>query len=326
MLYAHWREEIRLFRLNNPSYRAVFVLVDVLKWCLYLTAVLLLVVFCWKTINSRATVSSSNTFISSTTSESTNTSISTGDTVDANISGSVNRSVKSVNEELHAKEGLQAERLSEARIEYLKSFASRVKQQETELPAGDRKNGTSHTTADTSPEVKPPNPTATGYVVPKPAELATVIIPAATKNSDSTIEPLTTPDKDDRHVTGDNKPYKTSQWVLEQNGSHYTIQIGTTVNRAFLLRFIDSLPDEHIAALYKLRMNRANKLEYVLSYGSFASYKSATAAFEELNQSNRRYGAYIRSFDAIRRELKELDGIPVRASIHEGPLSVHSNR
>lgn len=121
--------------------------------------------------------------------------------------------------------------------------------------------------------------------------------------------------------TFQNKPYQLSPWVLAQNASRFTIQIGATVNRPFLLRFVDRLPDEHVAALFRHRINRSNKEVYVLSYGSFSSYALANAALSKLSPSTKRYGAYIRSFKTLHAELDALQAETTQASPHRRDLA-----
>ena len=57
------------------------------------------------------------------------------------------------------------------------------------------------------------------------------------------------------------------------------------------------------------RVNGDDNIEFVLSYGTFTTQKEANSVLATLSQSNRRYGAYSRSFRSIKEEIKKLDSL-----------------
>lgn len=390
LINSDWREDLRLFRLNNPSYRPLFILLDVLKWGLYLVGVALLVTFCWQVISPRSPV------------------------VPAPLSGNTppgNQSSGSI---------------SEDRIEYLRNFASRVRVEETLVAKSDSKEQEKGTKTDAISDrgliadrglITDRDVTVQSVV--KPDTIEAIVIPANSRDesslpgtslprsgivssktetaefgagdeatdidsgvgsgdglfgivdgkagteevlatvesalaetsnlsagaknqggqtdstqADSTLETLSVAVGSEQEpaaeeqvaYTRNNRAYLSSNWVMAQQGSHYTIQVGATVNRPFLLRFIDTLPEGQDIALFKHRINRANKEEYVLSYGSFASYEQATIALDKLSQSNRRYGAYARSFKSIQNELKKLQTVTAQILSNKSDVSSASSQ
>jgi len=161
------------------------------------------------------------------------------------------------------------------------------------------------------------------------------VTPVAPQNSEgagiSSESPVkgapTQPQKKPTDNTGpSDKAYQTQEWVLAQKGNHYTIQIGATVNRPFLLKFINRLPNDRTVALFRHRVNRANKEEYVLSYGSFASYRAASAALESLSEPSRRYGAYIRAFGSIQEQVRQLEPDSTRFAVVESTVGKSSDQ
>ncbi len=420
---SDWREDLRVLRLNNPSYRALFVLIDVVKWGIYLAGLALFVAFCWKIISPRASVQPYN---------AQSQSADTGGSAVSEQAVFTGHTDELVDQ--------QSEQLSPERAAYLKRFASRARQEQvtsgTTTPA---------TTANTSSAIAAVTPLATVNqagdangsallptqrdvtvrTVVKPEKLEATTIPASSRepvnprvnkvavgrelsvntvavadttteiqvdseteldpgefdealNTDLPAKPITvaqsgagssadttvlsvspsdkvapvdkpktasvsgaktaeveirqvsvsTSTKTNEQVayTKKNRAYQTSNWVMAQKGAHYTIQIGATVNRPFLLRFIDNLPNDHVVALFKHRINRSNKEEYVLSYGSFTSYESANKALSQLSQSTRRYGAYARTFNSIHKEVKKLQTVTALAAPNDLIVNSGDNR
>ncbi len=245
---SDWREEMRILRLNNPSYRALFILIDIGKWCLYLAAAVLLFAFCWKLISPRNPV------------------LSTVDTRSVLVDGERETGLGPAQPEVTI-QAMQAPQETESRI----------------IPVPGRDATTPAIAAEGVGE------------------------PVSKNNTEARVseDPASSGVRDSRAVgyTNQNKPYQLLPWVMAQNSSRFTIQIGATVNRPFLMRFVDQLPDEHVAALFRHSINRWNKEVYVLSYGSFTSRAQASAALAKLSPSTRRYGAYVRPFKAIQAEV-----------------------
>ena len=82
------------------------------------------------------------------------------------------------------------------------------------------------------------------------------------------------------------------------------IQIGSTTNRPFLVRFARLLPDDQPRAVYHYIFNK--KPEYGLSFGLFDTKAQANAALEQLSQKARRYGAFARKVSIIHDQIAEL--------------------
>lgn len=99
------------------------------------------------------------------------------------------------------------------------------------------------------------------------------------------------------------------KWMLKQKSDHYVIQIGSTNNVPFLVRFEKRLPQTQPTAI--LEMLIARKPEHVLTYGLFDSLDAATAALNKLPQSARRYGAYVRPVAAVQRQVRALETLAV---------------
>lgn len=97
-----------------------------------------------------------------------------------------------------------------------------------------------------------------------------------------------------------------AEWVFSQAPENFTVQIALTVNRPFLIRFVDQLPPEYASAVYPARMNDKGGLQYSLSFGSFADEAQAKVALAQLSEANKRYGAHIKQFDEIQQNVSGL--------------------
>ena len=93
-------------------------------------------------------------------------------------------------------------------------------------------------------------------------------------------------------------------WVLEQNPEHFVIQIGSTTNYPFLVRFEKQLPDSQPTAIFEMLIGQT--AEHTLTYGSFDTRQAATAALGALSQRARRYGAYVRKISAVQQQIRDL--------------------
>ena len=397
LLDSDWREELRLLRLNNPAYRIVFLVLDILRWFAYLAGALLLVAVCWYIVTPReyAPATAADTFGSN---QGAGADIQ--DSAGLNAASGKNTATEPAT--AAAFEPPAEPPMTKERIEYLRSFANRVKGQ----PGATAQQGEVQNTAvdpvaersgadedlevaqpatrvassegatdgvdltvyavpapdsvipgvigDDQPSLQPP---VTEQAPPEPiaeqqvtsAQTDAVIVPA--KSSDqgigavaaeqgvedsnkpvdaadlqtppvialatAALEPPTSAsttvttsddvpvsaDADDLEYTPNNRPYAGTKWVMAQDENHYTIQIGSTVNRPFLVRFVDTLPEPHLAAIFNFRINRWDRWEHVLIYGSFDTREAANKALGTLSQANRRYGAFARSFKVIRGDM-----------------------
>lgn len=92
-------------------------------------------------------------------------------------------------------------------------------------------------------------------------------------------------------------------WVLNQSSGDHTIQLALTVNVEFLENFARKLPPELTAAIYPERINGSGNIQYSLSLGSFPSKRSAEIALAELDENLKRYGAHTRTFDELHSNL-----------------------
>lgn len=391
LLDSDWREELRLLRLNNPAYRIVFLLLDVLRWFAYLAGALLLVAVCWYIVTPREYAPAAAVGSFDSNSGARADSAGATDVVER-INARINPTEPATAAAYDPDAGAEAPMTPE-RIEYLRSFASRVKgQPATVQPAAVQpaavKEGEDPNTAidriadqdsvdegieqlqssvaepsaggasgeDTSDSVdltvyavpapdsiipgiiddnqlvsEPPAaefaPLAGRIEVQQPASASNDSVDADTESQPTEVTELATPAVDesplnetaarasgdvevpslanvtDLKYTPNDRPYAGTEWVMAQDESRYTIQIGSTVNRPFLVRFVDTLPEPHLAAIFNFRINRWDRWEHVLIYGSFATREAANLTLGTLSQANRRYGAFARSFRVIRSDM-----------------------
>lgn len=102
----------------------------------------------------------------------------------------------------------------------------------------------------------------------------------------------------------DNGGINEDAWILAQDSNRYTIQIGSTSNRPFLVRFSKLLPKgEPVSIYYYVSRNRP---EYGLSFGLFDSKAAANSALEGLSQKVRRYGAFARKLSIVHQQIEQL--------------------
>lgn len=97
---------------------------------------------------------------------------------------------------------------------------------------------------------------------------------------------------------------KDSDWLLSQNPERFLIQIGSTPNEPFLVRFEQQLPDKQPSAIFEMLIGE--RPEHVLTYGLFDSRDSANAALGNLSQVARKYGAYVRPIARVQQQVRDL--------------------
>lgn len=105
-------------------------------------------------------------------------------------------------------------------------------------------------------------------------------------------------------IVKDNGGVNENAWILAQDADRYTIQIGSTPNRPFLIRFARLLPKGEPVSIYYYVFG--NRPEYGLSYGLFDSKAAANSALEGLSQKVRRYGAFARKLSIVHQQIEQL--------------------
>lgn len=135
----------------------------------------------------------------------------------------------------------------------------------------------------------------------KPLELAGDVIEIA---EPSVITQIVEAGEEGNISVEDNGGINSDAWILAQNSDRYIIQIGSTSNRPFLVRFAQLLPKgEPVSIYYYVFRDRP---EYGLSYGLFDSKAEANAALEKLSQKVRRYGAFARKLSIVHQQVNKL--------------------
>ncbi len=97
-----------------------------------------------------------------------------------------------------------------------------------------------------------------------------------------------------------------NNWILAQPEDSFLIQIGSTANRPFLVRFAQQFND-YPTSIYLFRLRRAARNEYGLSVGIFPDKLSAEAALAALPQQARRYGAFVRDVESVQKQIRDAD-------------------
>jgi septal ring-binding cell division protein DamX len=130
---------------------------------------------------------------------------------------------------------------------------------------------------------------------------------AAEASSDNDVTELATTTLVANADKKDNvKELQDKGWVLDQNPDHYLIQMGSTTNHPFLVRFEKQLPDAQPTAIFEMLIGQT--AEHTLTYGRFNTKEAATAALGTLSQRARRYGAYVRKISAVQKQIRDLGG------------------
>ncbi len=325
------REDIRLARLNNQSYRFMFGLFDFVKGLLKLLLLAFFAVGIWYLTYGY---------------ETTRPALS-----DATVANAENKPVSI---------GVSEETLSEERIAMLREFASKnrdggsaaVQAESTIASAAQptvQSTGIAPATRDATTESELPLPDISAKalladleeklggkrvaeddvepidnvpsVVESPiiqASISEPVLPAVGSENPVAIETMAaieilpeTADEAADAPAADTSVASTdsvqdSAWIIDQNPEHYTIQIGSTTNRPFLERFEKSLPEEQPTAIFEMLIGQGP--ENTLTFGLFDTNEAATAALGNLSQRSRRYGAYVRKLSAIQKQVRDLGG------------------
>lgn len=101
----------------------------------------------------------------------------------------------------------------------------------------------------------------------------------------------------------DNDGLKDAAWIRARNPDHYTIQIGSTLNRPFLVTFAGQLPSGEPISIYHYVFR--DRPEYGLSYGLFDSIEEAKLALDALSPRVRRYGAFPRKLSIVHQQIDQ---------------------
>ena len=325
------REDIRLARLNNQSYRFMFGLFDFVKGLLKLLLLAFFAVGIWYLTYGY---------------ETTRPALS-----DATVANAENKPVSI---------GVSEETLSEERIAMLREFASKNRdggsaavQAESTIASAAiptvQSTGIAPATRDATTESELPLPDISAKalladleeklggkrvaeddvepidnvpsVVESPiiqASISEPVLPAVGSENPVAIETMAaieilpeTADEAADAPAADTSVASTdsvqdSAWIIDQNPEHYTIQIGSTTNRPFLERFEKSLPEEQPTAIFEMLIGQGP--ENTLTFGLFDTNEAATAALGNLSQRSRRYSAYVRKLSAIQKQVRDLGG------------------
>ncbi len=325
------REDIRLARLNNQSYRFMFGLFDFVKGLLKLLLLAFFAVGIWYLTYGY---------------ETTRPALS-----DATLASAESKPVSI---------GVSEETLSEERIAMLREFASKNRdggsaavQAESTIASAAiptvQSTGIAPATRDATTESELPLPDISAKalladleeklggkrvaeddvepidnvpsVVESPiiqASISEPVLPAVGSENPVAIETMAaieilpeTADEAADAPAADTSVASTdsvqdSAWIIDQNPEHYTIQIGSTTNRPFLERFEKSLPEEQPTAIFEMLIGQGP--ENTLTFGLFDTNEAATAALGNLSQRSRRYSAYVRKLSAIQKQVRDLGG------------------
>lgn len=94
---------------------------------------------------------------------------------------------------------------------------------------------------------------------------------------------------------------KNEQWIMDQSGERYTIQLVATANKAAMLRFIDRNNLRGNAIYYKTQ--RKNNDWYTLILGSFESLSVAKKTVSRLSASLRKTKPWVKPISGIQKAL-----------------------
>lgn len=92
-------------------------------------------------------------------------------------------------------------------------------------------------------------------------------------------------------------------WILEQNGNHYIIQLGSSINKEKLYESAVNFDTEAPVAFYPFRLNRDEKIVYGYALGIYNSFDSAKEAVASLPQRVQNFGPWIRPIDDLQRQI-----------------------
>lgn len=96
-------------------------------------------------------------------------------------------------------------------------------------------------------------------------------------------------------------PGKRQAWILQQNPSHYTLQLVAGNNIETLHKYIQRYSPQSPFAIY--RSTRENQPWYGLVYNSFASKQQAFNAVKQLPKQTQRQKPWVREWSALQNEL-----------------------
>lgn len=94
-------------------------------------------------------------------------------------------------------------------------------------------------------------------------------------------------------------------WVLAQDSSKYTIQIGSSVDRELLLSEAQSIESEEMLVLYDFKRTPSGRPVYGLAVGVFASVKEALRAIGNLPTEMKVNKPWVRQFGELQEQVEE---------------------
>lgn len=92
-------------------------------------------------------------------------------------------------------------------------------------------------------------------------------------------------------------------WMLAQDGSKYTIQIGSTPNLLFLRRFGLLLPGDQQRAVYHYKNTPDGSPEYGLAWGVYDTVPQAQQVLTLLDEESKRFSPWIRRVRGIQKQM-----------------------
>gem|GEM_PF-1940379 len=96
-----------------------------------------------------------------------------------------------------------------------------------------------------------------------------------------------------------------SNWVMQQNPNHYTLQLAGSTDLRALLTIAGKVSTPSKLAYYSVYSRQTNQEWFNLLYGRFRDEKSASMQLKELDPELKRYKPWITQFSTIQKRLRK---------------------
>lgn len=142
-------------------------------------------------------------------------------------------------------------------------------------------------------------PPVTGTVVG--SDEAVKITAAQSTTPTKTPSVISTASAANREASFESATIYNGNWLQRQNANQYTIQIGHSHDRDFLLSFAQSLTLKQAMTVYRHNESNTGKQPYGLITGLYPSVQQARTALAGLPKPAKRYGPWVRKIGELQR-------------------------
>ena len=125
----------------------------------------------------------------------------------------------------------------------------------------------------------------------------------------SVVAPISSTKKPISVITAQTETHNevlSSDWLLDQDPTAFTIQFGTSPDKDLLYRSAKSFDSETPVVVFPFKRTPSNRPVYGFASGIYASLDEARQGILELPESAITYGPWVRSIGKVQTQIKSM--------------------